>query len=521
MLGNETACLAHIQQVLETFSKEKHNLTQRSIDNKDKQNYSSIPVLCVDGVQECLEELNERSQNTGTLMYLKIMRQILHSIFDKSLSPLERIALIWRVVFFCRIWRKWLSLNGYSEKDQFLTSNAYLCIEINAHTILCLLINVMNGNLPKKCLRVWTTGSQACEQTFRLLRSMTGTFSTIVNFTMKGILERINKLNYVASIECSEDIVFPRVKRRLLQLNEESEKTFEIPLSIDEIHHVIVQSKSSAIDNAKKCSMTLHQYEDTFLMLENINTIEILENEDDNIDVVEEVSLNLTTNSECTNDDLLQEDLLQIRLQKLNSQGMPTYSTKTGKGSVSSKSYKSSHFVQYQGAFIRKSTALYLLQEKPILSSDRLMRVRAGSNTISEDESSMVETVATSGDLFVFRRVDDGNKMLVGRIVQFSYLNETKRRQEYSSMYVDLTKDHAGIGAFANWYALSDVVDDFVYFSPLIDVFTQGYVSMEKYVCTLPKTYISITQTGFKLPSNMTILNVENWKDSFTKCSEF
>ena len=171
------------------------------------------------------------------------------SIFDKSISPLDRIVLIWRIVFFCGIWRKWLSFNGYSEKEYFLTSNAYLYIQINAHTMLCLLINVKNGNLPKECLRIWTTGSQACAQTFGLLWSMTGTFSAVVNFTMKGILERINKLNYVASIECSEDIVFPRVKRRLLQLNEESEKTFDIPSTIEEIHHAIVKSESSAIDN--------------------------------------------------------------------------------------------------------------------------------------------------------------------------------------------------------------------------------------------------------------------------------
>ena len=87
----------------------------------------------------------------------------------------------------------------------------------------------------------------------------------------------------------------------------------------------------------------------------------------------------------------------------------------------------------------------------------------------------MVKTVVTSGDLCV----DDEKKMLVGRIVQFSYLTGTKRQQEYSSMYVDLTQDHAGIGAFAD-FAVSDIVDDFVYFSPLIDVFTQGYVPQIK-----------------------------------------
>ena len=187
--------------------------------------------------------------------------------------------------------------------------------------MLSLLVNVKNGNLPKECLRVWTTGSQACEQTFRLLRSMTGTFSTIVNFTMKGILERINKLNYVASIECSEDIVFPRVKRRLLQLNEESEKTFDIPSTIEEIHNAIVESKSSAIDDAKKCSMILQQYDDTYLML---NTIEILESEDDNNDVADEISANGASNPDFTENSLLQEDHLKMRLRRRNIQGMPT-----------------------------------------------------------------------------------------------------------------------------------------------------------------------------------------------------
>ena len=78
----------------------------------------------------------------------------------------------------------------------------------------------------------------------------------------------------------------------------------------------------------------------------------------------------------------------------------------------------------------------------------------------------MVQAVVTSGDLCVFRRVDDDQKLLVGRIFQFSYLNGTKRQQEYSSMYEDLTKDHSGIGTFANWFAVTDNVDGFVHFSP-------------------------------------------------------
>ena len=96
-------------------------------------------------------------------------------------------------MFSLRIWRRWLKDNGRSKKDHFVTSNAYVCVEINAHMMLQLIYNVINGVFPPEVLRVWNTGSQGCEETFRLLRSMTPTFSTVVNFSVKGILERIHK----------------------------------------------------------------------------------------------------------------------------------------------------------------------------------------------------------------------------------------------------------------------------------------------------------------------------------------
>ena len=127
---------------------------------------------------------------------------------------------MWTAVFFCCMWRKWIQNNGYSEKEHFVTNNIYSCIEINGHLILSLVVSVLQGKLPKECLRIWTTGPQACGQTFHVLRSMAGTFSTMVNFTLKCIFERINKLNYISSIECTEEIIFPQGKRRLLQVNE-------------------------------------------------------------------------------------------------------------------------------------------------------------------------------------------------------------------------------------------------------------------------------------------------------------
>ena len=52
--------------------------------------------------------------------------------------------------------------------------------------------------------------------------------------------------------------------------------------------------------------MILQQYDDTYLML---NTIEILESEDDNNDVADEISANGASNPDCTENSLLQEDL--------------------------------------------------------------------------------------------------------------------------------------------------------------------------------------------------------------------
>ena len=115
-----------------------------------------------------------------------------------------------------------------------------------------------------------------------------------------------------------------------------------------------------------------------------------------------------------------------------------------------------SPFILYDGTYIRKTTALYLLQENTQLSCDRLLRVRAvqpnhvfvGSQ---HDVSSSRRSIA-SGDLCIFKRIDC-SECLVGRVVQFSYLLGTKRQRQFSNGSVDLEKDSASnIGVYANWF---------------------------------------------------------------------
>ena len=84
----------------------------------------------------------------------------------------------------------------------------------------------------------------------------------------------------------------------------------------------------------------------------------------------------------------VREDLSQLRLRKTSDESniFPAYGESDSRGSCKSKSYRvpkslgngkeKSPFVLYDGTYIRKTTALYLLQENTQLSSDRL-RVRA------------------------------------------------------------------------------------------------------------------------------------------------
>ena len=323
---------------------------------------------------------------------------------------------------------------------------------------------------------------------------MTGTLSTMVNFTLKGILERINKLNYISSIECTEEIIFPRVKRRLLQVNEESDETLSLP-TLEDVEKSVASAKLNSVNEAERCSIILPEYSDHYLTGDNVNFIDKIDDgSDDEEETIIVESVKITQEEFVT----LQEDYSQIRVAKESHKGIATYAQTGSRGTVRNKTYKQSQFVLYQGAYIRKSTALYLLQENSALSSDRLIRVRTDESKSSRINS---ELTVKSGDLCFFKRVDS-DKILAGRVIQFSYLEGNKRQREYSGTFVDTSKEsYKLIGVFANWFVIMDDTDDpsILAFTPLDDIFTAGYLSME-IICLLFLMQISSTLKVPRLP---------------------
>lgn len=154
----------------------------------------------------------------GTRHYIEIMQSVVYSYLDKGFSPDKRLHDIWYAVFLLRYWRQWiLNHPKFTLRDNFITSNAYMYIEINAHSLLMSII-VLNRRNESERFVPWLYDSQSCERMFRALRSMTGTFSTVINFNMLGLLRRLHKLYIQEQLQSDTSkvehgITFPRQER--------------------------------------------------------------------------------------------------------------------------------------------------------------------------------------------------------------------------------------------------------------------------------------------------------------------
>ena len=136
-----------------------------------------------------------------------------------------------------------MSKAQYTLQSNFISSNSYMCAEINGHGLIMLLINLKNERQPELFLP-WLYSSQPCESFFKAARSFTPTESTQINFTLKDLLlNRCKKIS--ASIQLTtlgdeDGIKYPRSEGEKC-----SATIFELP-SLEEIGHEIDRAKSDA-----------------------------------------------------------------------------------------------------------------------------------------------------------------------------------------------------------------------------------------------------------------------------------
>ena len=197
--------------LIESKNKIEHNLIKCDINPKDKQNYPS----CVRLSSGIVLNLLEKDRNfKGTYVYLSLLRLIISGFIEKTTKIEERLLHTWTVVFTCRLWWAWIQHiplkdinNNNSEpiatikRNSFITKPTFWCIEINAHTLLYIVLLVIQQKLPIEALNTFVFNSQICENTFRIARSLSGSFSSITNFSVKSFMKRCEKISIINSIK--------------------------------------------------------------------------------------------------------------------------------------------------------------------------------------------------------------------------------------------------------------------------------------------------------------------------------
>lgn len=167
-LGNFLISASHLQYLIKDVSKDKHSLTATDIDPKDRQNFGSLEKILKPNIRKLLEE--NVPDSDGTVLFLTICDCILSSFRVATLKPLERIYKIWYSTFILRGWRLFIQRSkDYTLGKNFVTANAYTCIELNAHSIVEIMVYLREITKPEWFIPILMS-SQPCEEFFRKIR---------------------------------------------------------------------------------------------------------------------------------------------------------------------------------------------------------------------------------------------------------------------------------------------------------------------------------------------------------------
>lgn len=248
-MGNKVASVAHIKMLLSSVPKEIHGLVLSDVCPDDRQNYSSYEKITDQCVLQSLK--NSIVDSEATIMYLVLCKQITSSYLEVNLKPIDRIYKIWHAVYFFRCWREWIQLadNEFSLGLNFVSNNAYSCVELNAHALIYLILRLRRTERNAFFLP-YLFSSQPCEHTFRQMRSMGTANFTKINFTLNELLHmiaRVEMMNKV--IHSNRNITFPRIdKKSKISLKTEAKIDNKLPNDEDILNAI----KKAQIDALKR-----------------------------------------------------------------------------------------------------------------------------------------------------------------------------------------------------------------------------------------------------------------------------
>ena len=351
----------------------------------------------------------------ATQIYLRLLRSVVVAYVEHGTSIIDRVYSSWFAVFLCRIWWTWLET--FDEKDfpelrsmknrsnSFITIPALFSIELNAHNLLSICLLVIQGDLPEAALSISKYDSQSCESTFRLTRSMSGAFSSIVNFTTEQFLRRAGKLVALTEIEnesandpLNNSLQFPKYHKRQRNHNAQrvatsgftksllSHENIEKAIHLAFAHAYTLLSDLDVHVALKKKNQTTLQQGSSFAWIQFKRKSIKSSSDDTRKNSSKEESINSSdsddgSSTESSESNSVGEDTSDTPSYDANSKsnfhGMRVFDSIP---TALSNSYFSIT-IDGRRKYVHKQTACWLLTDsKTHLSSDRLERVQQSSN---------------------------------------------------------------------------------------------------------------------------------------------
>ena len=410
LMGSYQISITDLRNLIDNNSKLEHNLVLSDIYIRDRQNYASCLKISSNSV---LNMLNENESTYATHCYLTILHYVIVTYMDKTTTIMGRLYHAWCTVFICRFWLIWLKykLMIYARtsgpkiqlppfkliEKHFITFAAFHSIELNTHMLTFILLLVLNKTLPLDSLNIFLFSSQPCENMFRSARSLTGSFSTMTNFTIHQFLSKTRKISILNEIKCVEEcntdsnaLKFPKHHKQ----NQKNSFPSILPI-LDKI----------TMDTIEQTIYDAYQHAKTFIekleMLPLLTKNKVVDLNDLCIDVRDYLERTIYINDDSIwNDDDLEYDSNSDEESPNNSSASSlsseneyedsdqdndpksskdSYSGMRIYSSISDREKKKFFKVEINGKkkFIHKQTAVwYLTNKNNRLSSDRTVRVQ-------------------------------------------------------------------------------------------------------------------------------------------------
>lgn len=329
-------------------------------------------------------------------------------------------------------------------ENNFITTNAYSCIENNAQNLIILIRKFRNNGLTEMFLPT-LFNSQPCEENFRKLRSMGSMNYTKINFTMLELIHLVGRVELMNDIMffklADSDVYFPRNPT-----TRKSKNKFELP-NDDEIRKTVSNALNTAVVDALKFGMCIKPEE------------------------VEDCKLkNFTINLEVENEDIYNEHIdLGIGSEQniLECENLRDYSNKNS---------ESNSYINVSDKIgsktVRKTGLIWnLTSSKRKLSADRLTRVRGmkkiccrqiefvDASIIDQPISKLHEIKIGDWCVFEYSLEENQTQFILGNIISFQYSeSNTFKEREYRWDFAPiLQQDNSrNIGALSSWYKIDE-----------------------------------------------------------------